>query len=719
MELKEFAEIILFGKDILSDKLLEPNLLTDTIEYNAILTPKSPGRNLDLQFKDYPINKKIPFPNQQQLIEEKQRGYVLHFFANHELLAMEIMALVLLKFPKAPKNFRLGIANTILEEQKHMKLYIQRMKELNVSFGEIPVNNFFWNCLSDMKSPMDFVVKMSMTFEQANLDYALFYKTLMEKVNDIKTAQILDTVYQEEIGHVKHGVTWFNRWRENDDSDWSEYQKNLEFPLTPARAKGIIFDISGRKKAGLSELFIKELSIFNSSKGRPPNLFYFNPASEQEIARKKIGFTPNKSVTNLENDCSSLLQFLAANDDIILLKNKPSVGFLQKIQRCGFPIPEFQELSNSENSINHQYISHFYPWGWSPETISIFSKWQNKLIKKNYFHENIFCNEEFQNKIMLLYSKKFSAILYPEIYKELSSIQSILPEFNLNPKVCLTKKECLDAIIYFLQSCQFSKVVMKAPLGCAGQNMLRIDNSKLTIAEENWILKILNSQKSIIIEPWFNKVVDLSYQAKINDDGKYINLGLTRFFTDVRGQYKGTIVGKKTDDLPKNVTKFLYKKYSNFSNIEEILNFVSQKVAEKLIEHNFYGPFGIDAFLYEDLNSEYGYRLKFLSEINPRYTMGRVALEISKRIQAGAFAVWVHLRISDILKNTGFNSLNEFIKETENRFPIILTEESKPLIREGILFTNDPSMATSVLTVLIVGKKVLNDFTTFSSLEII
>ncbi|WGL58678.1 DUF455 family protein [Pigmentibacter sp. JX0631] len=720
MELKEFAEIILFGKDIWCDKLLEPNFLTDTIEYSAILTPKSPGRSLDLNFKDYPINKKIPFPNQQQLNDAKQRGYVLHFFANHELLAMEIMALVLLKFPNAPKNFRLGIANTILEEQKHMKLYIQRMNELNVTFGEIPVNNFFWNCLSNMTSPMDFVVKMSMTFEQANLDYALFYKNLMEKVSDIKTAEILNTVYEEEIGHVKHGVTWFNRWRENKESDWLEYQKNLEFPLTPARAKGLIFDIYGREKAGLSSLFIKELSIFNSSKGRPPNVFFFNPASEQEIARKKIGFTANKSVTALENDCASLLQFLAANDDIVLLKNKPSIHFLQNIQKCGFPIPEFQELSSlPKENINHQYISNFNPWGWSPESISFFSKWQSKLIKKNFFHENIFSNAEFQKNVMLLYSKSFSANLYPYIYKELISIQEILPESNLNPRICNSKNECLEAINYFLQSCNFSKVVMKAPLGCAGQNMLRVEKTKLTIAEENWLLNILETQNSIVIEPWYHKVVDLSYQAKINEDGNYIALGSTRFITDLRGQYKGTIVGKKTDDLPKNVTKFLYKKYADFSNIEDVLKFVSEKVGEKLVKHNFYGPFGIDAFLYEDINSEYGFKLKFLSEINPRYTMGRVALEISKRIQTGAFAVWVHLRVTDILKKSQFKSLAEFVTEIEKRYPIKLTEEAKPLIREGIVFTNDPSIATSVLTVLIVGKNVLNDFTTFSSLEII
>lgn len=722
MELKEFAEIILFGTNITSDKLLEPKCLTDTINYEAIISPRSPSRPKNLQFNETPINKKIPFPNQQQLDDERQRGYVLHFFANHELLAMEIMALVLLKFPDTPKSFRMGIANTIIEEQKHMKLYLKRMNELNVTFGEIPVNDFFWNCLSKMASPMEFVIKMSLTFEQANLDYALFYKELMQKIQDYQTAEILETIYTEEIGHVKHGVTWFNRWRDQKESEWESYLNHLEIPLTPARAKGIIFDYAARKKAGLSENFIKELSVYNSSKGRPPNIFYFNPASELEISRKKIGFTPAKAVSILQNDCASLMQFLAANDDVVLLAKKPDISFLQKLQKCGYPIPEFLEINKQKkehNFINQQHISQFCPWGWSPESIHIFNNLKEKLIVKTFFQENIFSNNSFQNNIMNMYSKIYSVKLYKEIYPLLENITAILPDKKLDPIIAENMNAAITALQYFKDKCNIPKMVIKAPLGCAGQNMLRVENTELSTADKNWLEKILLVQHSVIIEPWYEKVVDLSFQAKISDDRKYIAIGSTRFLTDKKGQYKGTIVGKKTDDLSKNITKFLYTKYDTFSNIENILHYVSSQIGEKLINCHFIGPFGIDAFVYEDKLSPLGFRLKFLSELNPRYTMGRVAIEISKRIQAGAFAVWFHLRINDILSKSHCNSIAEFVQETEKRFPITLTNDNKPLIREGILFTNDPMLATSVLTVLIVGKKVLSDFTNFSSLEII
>lgn len=721
MELKEFAELILFGTNIASDKLLNPNMLTDEKTYQAIIAPKEPGRPKGLKFSENIFTKKIPFPNNQQLEDAKQRGYVLHFFANHELLAMEIMALVLLLFPEAPKNFRMGVAKTILEEQKHMSLYLKRMEQLKVTFGEIPVNDFFWNCLSNMKSPFDFVTKMSMTFEQANIDYALFYKELMLKLNDYQTANILEIVYQEEIGHVKHGVTWFNRWRDHSETEWESYMKSLELPLTPARAKGIIFDINARKSSGLSDDYINELSVFSSSKGRPPNIYSFNPACEQEIVRGNIGFSPAKSILNLQNDCASLLQFIAAKDDIVFIPKKPSLPFLKKIQTCGFPIPEWLEFRKNEtdiNSIPQNYISFASPWGWSPESINLMKIFSPKLIGKSDFQNQIFNQDFFIDKIKPLYSKVFSANLIYKMRHFFENIKELLPEENTLPTVSNHLEETKSVIQKYLSIPNINTIVLKAPFGCSGQNMLRVNTENLKPSELNWLNRIFKEQQQIIIEPWFEKVVDLSYQSKVTDTKVTLPIGITRFITDSRGQYKATFVGKKTNDLPDEITKLIYHKYENYSGIEDILKNTSILVSNELKEHGFEGSYGIDAFIYKDINSKYGYRLKFLSEINPRFTMGRVAIEISKRIQTGAFAIWAHIRISDILQNN-FPSLSGFVQLIEERFPIKLSNSPKPLIKEGVLFTTDPSIATSILTVLIVGKNVLNDFTKLTNINII
>ena len=203
MELNLLAERILFSNR-LEDKLLWPNTWVDSKRGVAIGIPAKPGRPDALRFASK--NHRLAFPQLRDLDDDRTRGIVLHFFANHELLAIEIMALALLRFPEAPAAFRRGLLETIGEEQRHLGLYIQRMQQLGVELGAVPVNQFFWNCLKTMQDPLDFVVGMSLTFEQANLDFALFYQKAFARIGDTATADILQRVYEDEIGHVKNGV---------------------------------------------------------------------------------------------------------------------------------------------------------------------------------------------------------------------------------------------------------------------------------------------------------------------------------------------------------------------------------------------------------------------------------------------------------------------------------------------------------------------------------
>ena len=112
------------------------------------------------------------------------------------------MALALLKFPDAPDAFRRGVFHTLREEQNHTKWYVQRMKECGVKFGDLPVSPMIWEHIAEMKSPLDYVSRLSLTFEQANLDYARHYSQILENVGDTKSAKILNTIYHLSLIHI-------------------------------------------------------------------------------------------------------------------------------------------------------------------------------------------------------------------------------------------------------------------------------------------------------------------------------------------------------------------------------------------------------------------------------------------------------------------------------------------------------------------------------------
>src|ERR1039458_8390509 len=112
MELRDFAEKVLFATT-LDEKLQSPVVVTDDRPGSPLLTPEVPSRPAELRFK--PLSSgKADFPGVQRLERERERGRLLHFFANHELLATELMALALLRFPHAPAAFRSAVGQAAI-----------------------------------------------------------------------------------------------------------------------------------------------------------------------------------------------------------------------------------------------------------------------------------------------------------------------------------------------------------------------------------------------------------------------------------------------------------------------------------------------------------------------------------------------------------------------------------------------------------------------------
>jgi len=237
----------------LEDKLFFPHQIIYN-DYNAerILIPT---RDEPIRFS----NEKQKFPKNFNL--EKNKAIAFHFFANHELLAIEMMAASLLLFPdNNPEmiQFKKGVVKTIKDEQKHFKLYQDRIEELGFFFGSFPLNDFFWRQMEQIETPEQYLSTVAITFEGANLDFAHYYWMKFKEMNDLKSAEIMKEVFLDEISHVAFGQAFLNKWRE-EETLWNYYLQNLPFPMTPARAKGISFFKESRIKAGLDTDFVDQL----------------------------------------------------------------------------------------------------------------------------------------------------------------------------------------------------------------------------------------------------------------------------------------------------------------------------------------------------------------------------------------------------------------------------------------------------------------------------
>ena len=256
MEIRDFA-LTLLEAPTLEGKLHPPRGdLTDDAP-GAPLRVRGPIRPPELTHD--PVVK-VKVPPASGMADPAQRTRILHAMANHELQAAELFAWALLAFPDMPTEFRRGCLGILADEQRHCRLYLGRLEALDTEFGAFPVTQLFWRKAERVRTPLQFVCTMGLTFENANLDFALEHARAARLAGDEATARAIETIHNDEVAHVGFAWTWFQRLKPEDRDDWEAYCENVARPLGPDRARGSTFDEAGRYAAGLSHAFIERLA---------------------------------------------------------------------------------------------------------------------------------------------------------------------------------------------------------------------------------------------------------------------------------------------------------------------------------------------------------------------------------------------------------------------------------------------------------------------------
>jgi hypothetical protein len=234
-------------------------------------------------------------------------------------------------------------------------------------------------------------------------------------------------------------------------------------------------------------------------------------------------------------------------------------------------------------------------------------------------------------------------------------------------------------------------VMIKAPYGTSGMQVRKIKEiGELKGPVEGWIKNILSVQGEIVIEPWLDKLFDVSIQMEISDSCIHL-FEARQFIVGGRHEYRGTYLNKKMPGFTSEHYQFFHQAVSQWHPF-------LRNLGEKLREEGYRGPAGVDAFLWEDKKGDL--KFKPLVELNPRWTMGRVALELEAHLLPGANAVWLFIPLREIIKQ-GYESLEFFVEYLQKKYPVKLRQVSgKVRIESGVIFTNDPMCVKSVLTVL-------------------
>jgi len=616
MQMREAAEKILFAQSLEEKLLLVPEVASDDAPGKAIVVPDAPGRPEDLKMCANGV--KASFPGVNRMDEDLERGKMMHFLANHELMAAELMALVLLKFPDAPKAYREGVYEAMREEQMHTLMYMRRMRDCGVNFGELPVNDYFWKLVAPMETPMDFVTRLNLTFEQSNLDFSKYYAGLFRQVGDVGTAAVLEKIYLDEIGHVGHGVKWFRKWKAQGQTDWEAFKVSLTFPLAAAKAKGVApapFNVEGRKLAGLDDDFIQHLEVCEQSRGRTPVVYWFNPNAESSVLSSLSGrsFSPNKMERAMEEDLELLLMVWCRRDDLLLMRKVPSLNHLAHLKHIGFDLPEVVSLEDPDGVMVNRKLGGVRPWAWAPDASEVLEPYAENVSKSVPWQWKAAGAESAQ-----WMSKEMGVRLSQRL-----SLSDDVAEFFCDVDEAWQRVKV---------GLEIGDVLLKAPYACAGRGHRRVE-SAATDADldqvRGWLERTVAEHGGVVVEPWLERVLDFSALYEKDASGKVKFKGMTEMENDASGRFLGTKVYPKWGvGLPAELKEFLFRD-------AKITPWYREQIPAALAEMlpDYVGPLGVDAMVYR--RSDGSLALRHVIELNVRMTMGRVALELLKHSPQG------------------------------------------------------------------------------------
>ena len=250
------------------------------------------------------------------------------------------------------------------------------------------------------------------------------------------------------------------------------------------------------------------------------------------------------------------------------------------------------------------------------------------------------------------------------------------------------------AAIAEIRSAGHHRVVIKEALGMAGQGMMRLWEPELLETQRRWMVNILEAGGCFVVEPWLEREIDFSVQFESEPHGLRL-VGYTGLLNDPGGQFRANWSTPHHDRRPPlEVVQALRPLRDGARRLQAIFEDLRRSLEPELAAAGYWGPLGVDTFLYRTHFGEL--RLKPVVEINPRYTMGRLTLELMTRVHQASTGRF-RLVSQGQVRSGGGESFSTYCRQLVEASPIVLEGQPVPRIREGTLPLNDPAAAQAYL----------------------
>lgn len=139
------------------------------------------------------------------------------------------------------------------EEAMHFALIERRLNAYGASYGDLPAHDGLWEAAAaTAHDPMARLAVVPMVLEARGLDVTPSLISRFDAAGDVRSAQVMRRIAEDEIDHVAAGVRWFaylcERQRFDCAVQWSD--------LVGRHFRGMVkppFNDSARERAGLTK----------------------------------------------------------------------------------------------------------------------------------------------------------------------------------------------------------------------------------------------------------------------------------------------------------------------------------------------------------------------------------------------------------------------------------------------------------------------------------
>ncbi|WP_262695311.1 ferritin-like domain-containing protein [Kordiimonas aquimaris] len=195
-------------------------------------------------------------PRRRKAGNASNRRALLHAIAHIELNAIDLAFDLVVRFgADMPRNFTDDWLSVGDDEARHFSMLSNRLTSIDSFYGDLPAHDGLWQSAIDTADNIAArLAVVPMVLEARGLDVTPSMIKQFERVGDQTSADVLQVIYNEEVGHVATGCKWFNYVASLQEKEPETWFKELIASYFHGQLKPP-FNVPARSKAGMPESY--------------------------------------------------------------------------------------------------------------------------------------------------------------------------------------------------------------------------------------------------------------------------------------------------------------------------------------------------------------------------------------------------------------------------------------------------------------------------------